>query len=113
MLNRIFFLKNKSFFLLIVFVFFVLSSCSCFDCFIEYENFHQGNCFLEKDVKKIKLGMNKVDVVNILGNALIKDFFNKNIWYYVHFKKNKYNKINQKKIILFFNKKNVLINIKR
>ncbi len=43
----------------------------------------QGNLVTQEQLSKVKTGMNKVDVKNILGTPLLQDVFNGNRWDYI------------------------------
>lgn len=43
----------------------------------------QGNLIKQKQLQKVKLGMNKTDVAILLGHTLITPTFQKNRWDYV------------------------------
>lgn len=44
----------------------------------------QGNTFDEKQLSKLKVGMNPQQVVFVMGTALLKDPFHKNRWDYLY-----------------------------
>ncbi|MCC2616064.1 outer membrane protein assembly factor BamE [Aestuariibacter halophilus] len=44
----------------------------------------QGNFLDEKDVKQLRIGMNKEQVTYVLGNPVIQDSFDQDTWYYVY-----------------------------
>lgn len=44
----------------------------------------QGNFLDEKDVAKLRVGMSKEQVVFVLGNPVLRDSFEKDIFYYVY-----------------------------
>ncbi|NMH58856.1 outer membrane protein assembly factor BamE [Alteromonas ponticola] len=44
----------------------------------------QGNFLEEKDVKKLRIGMTKEQVIYVLGRPVVKDSFNHDTWYYVY-----------------------------
>lgn len=70
----------------------------------------QGNIIDQDDIEKLHIGLNKQAVNSILGEPLLSDMFNKNIWTYVYTKQINAGKIEKKKITLEF-KKNKLIKI--
>ena len=44
----------------------------------------QGNFLDERDVKKLRVGMTKEQVVYVLGHPVVEDSFDKSTWYYVY-----------------------------
>lgn len=111
MLKRNFFSVNFIRILFYLFFIFLFSSCSIYDSFIYCEQFHQGNYFTEKEIKKIRIGMNKREVIQLLGYSLIEDLVGGNKWYYVNYRQIGCNNFIKKNIVLVFDKKNILIRI--
>ena len=44
----------------------------------------QGNFLDERDVKKLRIGMSKDQVIYVLGRPVVKDTFDEDTWYYVY-----------------------------
>ncbi|MBT0588067.1 outer membrane protein assembly factor BamE [Alteromonas oceanisediminis] len=44
----------------------------------------QGNFLDERDVKKLRIGMNKEQVIYVLGNPVVQDSFDHDTWYYLY-----------------------------
>jgi outer membrane protein assembly factor BamE len=44
----------------------------------------QGNFLDQRDVKKLRVGMTKEQVIYVLGNPVVKDAFDNDTWYYVY-----------------------------
>ena len=44
----------------------------------------QGNFLDERDVKKLRVGMSKEQVIYVLGRPVVKDSFDHDTWYYVY-----------------------------
>ena len=63
---------------------------------------HQGNNLSSEDLAKLRIGMNKSEVVAIIGTPVLTDDFNNNHWIYTSLNKIKGDKIEQKQIDLFF-----------
>jgi outer membrane protein assembly factor BamE len=71
----------------------ILTYLTLFSCLIHLNACHylsfartktqQGNLIKENQLRKIKIGMHKTDVLIILGNSLITPTFQKNRWDYV------------------------------
>ncbi|UAA39881.1 outer membrane protein assembly factor BamE [Paraneptunicella aestuarii] len=58
-----------------------LSACSSWVFRIDIP---QGNYLEAKDVEKLRIGMTKEQVVFVLGNPVLKDSFEKDIYYYIY-----------------------------
>jgi len=57
----------------------LLSSCSIYRLDVQ-----QGNIITHPKLKKLKIGMTKQTVVQILGNPVLIDTFDNNHWHYVY-----------------------------
>ncbi|QJC29233.1 outer membrane protein assembly factor BamE domain-containing protein [Enterobacteriaceae endosymbiont of Plateumaris rustica] len=91
----------------------ILSNCTILKRIIYQENTHQGNFLNINLINKIKKNMSKKQIINILGYPYIINYKKNNtIWYYIFIQRLN-NKLKQKTIILIFNNKNKLINIKK
>ena len=44
----------------------------------------QGNYLDQKDIDKLRIGMNREQVTFVLGRPLIKDSFDRDTWHYVY-----------------------------
>lgn len=44
----------------------------------------QGNFLDERDVKKLRIGMTKEQVIYVLGHPVVADSFDNDTWYYVY-----------------------------
>ncbi len=58
-----------------------LSACAGYG--VHKIDIQQGNLVTQEQLSKVKTGMNRVDVKNILGTPLLQDVFNGNRWDYV------------------------------
>jgi outer membrane protein assembly factor BamE len=67
-------------FLFIVAAIFGLSACAGYG--VHKIDIQQGNLVTQEQLAKVKTGMNRVDVKNILGTPLLQDVFNGNRWDY-------------------------------
>lgn len=94
-----------------IFLSFFIFSCVNFENFFYCSKFNQGNYLSDKDIKNIKVGIKKKKVIEILGYPVINDFLNENILYYISYKKLGCNNFKKKRLILFFDKNDVLIKI--
>ncbi|UDG79623.1 outer membrane protein assembly factor BamE [Candidatus Steffania adelgidicola] len=65
----------------------------------------------EADIDKIHTGLSKEEVIQILGNSMIKDPFGSNTWYYIFQHKLDHAPITQQTLTLTFNKDDILIQI--
>lgn len=57
-------------------------------CSVYRPNILQGNILDTGEIAKLKLGMNRRQVVFVLGTPLLKDPFNHDRWDYIHTVKN-------------------------
>ncbi len=60
----------------------VLAACSNFGVY--RLDVQQGNLVTQEQVSKVKTGMSRLDVRNLLGTPLLQDAFNANRWDYVY-----------------------------
>lgn len=60
----------------------VLSACSQFGVY--RLDIQQGNLVTQEQLAKVKPGMTRIDVRNILGTPLLQDAFNANRWDYAY-----------------------------
>ncbi|QJC28342.1 outer membrane protein assembly factor BamE [Enterobacteriaceae endosymbiont of Plateumaris braccata] len=91
----------------------MFSSCTILKRVIYQENTYQGNFLNINITNKIKNNMSKKQIIDILGYPYIINYKKNNtIWYYIFIKKSN-SKLEQNTIILIFNNKNKLINIKK
>ncbi|WP_100658399.1 outer membrane protein assembly factor BamE [Alteromonas flava] len=44
----------------------------------------QGNFLDDRDVKQLRIGMTKEQVIYVLGNPVVQDSFDHDTWYYVY-----------------------------
>lgn len=90
----------------------ILSSGCCFPPKIYRIDIEQGNIFKQKQVAKLKIGMSKADVQEILGTTLLSHHMHADRWdYYYSFISGKNGKKKEKHVELHF-KKDKLISIK-
>jgi len=76
---------------------FILSSCSLYRVDVR-----QGNEIEDDNIKRLKVGMNKKQVIFLMGNPLLIDPFHKNRWDYIHTERFGYEKTHRKLVTLFF-----------
>ncbi len=83
---------------------FAATSVGCAD-WIYRIDVPQGNFLDERDVKKLRIGMTKEQVVYVLGRPVVQDSFDHDTWYYVYDMKRgmeKRGKDFQKRLIIDF-----------
>ncbi|QOI10927.1 outer membrane protein assembly factor BamE [Blochmannia endosymbiont of Colobopsis nipponica] len=95
----------------IIILIILLSGCSNLMTIITKPEINQGNYLNSHDIKKIKIGQSKQQIINLLGNPILTNTFNSNNLYYIYYKINKNNKIIKQSLILSFNENNILINV--
>ncbi|WP_100642326.1 outer membrane protein assembly factor BamE [Alteromonas facilis] len=44
----------------------------------------QGNFLDDRDVKQLRVGMSKEQVIYVLGNPVVQDSFDHDTWYYIY-----------------------------
>ncbi|EER47416.1 small protein A [Actinobacillus minor NM305] len=72
----------------------------------------QGN-YLEQDkIDQVKVGMNKEQVQYLLGTPVLRDMFAQNRWDYVFIKREGYNDPIQHTLLVYFNEKGLVSDIK-
>ncbi|URJ26260.1 outer membrane protein assembly factor BamE [Blochmannia endosymbiont of Camponotus modoc] len=59
----------------------------------------QGNYLNEYDIKKIRLGMTKLEISSNIGDPTLEGFLNPNIWYYIFYYRSG-NKISEHQILM-------------
>ena len=69
------------FFVLSIVVALFLSGCSNWIYRIDVP---QGNFLDNRDVKKLRIGMTKEQVIFVLGNPVVQDSFDHDTWYYLY-----------------------------
>nr|WP_260080526.1 outer membrane protein assembly factor BamE [Candidatus Baumannia cicadellinicola] len=87
------------------------TSCSIYKTVIPHNYLNQGNYFNKTEVNKLYIGMTKQKVLSVLGTPMLTDQFGYNTWYYILRQEHRYESIYQKKLILTFNKNDILIKI--
>ncbi len=68
----------------------------------------QGNALKAEDVEKIKLGMNREQVLFVLGSPLIVDSFHPDRWDYVYMLKPGYAQTQRSQLTLIFDRDKVI-----
>lgn len=91
---------------------FFIFSCSNFENLFYCPRLDQGNYLLKEDIDKVKLGMKKEKIIEILGRPMINDLLSGNILYYISYEKSGCNLFKKKKLILFFNNSDLLFKVK-
>lgn len=86
----------------------LLSACGVYSTF--RTNVQQGNVINDKQIAKIKPGMQKKQVAFILGSPVLSNTFTPNRWEYVHTSQVRSRKLSSTKLILQF-KKDKLVSI--
>ncbi len=63
---------------------------------------HQGNLLDERNVKQLQVGMNRRQVISLLGSPVIADPFHQSRWDYVASQKRKGKDAEIKRFVVFF-----------
>lgn len=94
--------------LLKVFIITVAISLSACSSWVYRIDIPQGNYLEQKDIDKLQIAMTKEQVKFVLGNPVVKDTFNDDVWYYIYrFKSGRSSDLDSQKqfIITFENNK--------
>lgn len=91
----------------IAFIILVVSGCSSLPSVpnIVYQPpVQQGNIISSKTIAQLTHGMSQEQVLQILGEPVLKDPYNNNRWFYVYsYVNNRSNLTSQKRLTLYFN----------
>lgn len=86
----------------------VLSGCEKGLLTIYKIDVQQGNALMAEDVEKIKLGMNREQVLFVLGSPLIVDSFHPDRWDYIYMLKPGYAPTQRSQLTLVFDRDKVI-----
>lgn len=87
---------------LITFASLSITGCSIDQLRVYKINVQQGNALEQKDVQRIKTGMNKRQVEFLLGSPMLIDPFREDRWDYVFYFKPGYGKPQKARLTLWF-----------
>jgi len=76
---------------------FLLTSCSLYRVDVR-----QGNELEDDNIALLKVGMNKKQVIFLMGNPLLTDPFHKNRWDFIHTHRDGYQKTRRQVLTLYF-----------
>ncbi|MBN2690084.1 MAG: outer membrane protein assembly factor BamE [Gammaproteobacteria bacterium] len=62
----------------------------------------QGNIINKQQMQRLHVGMTKTQVRSILGNSILNDSLNDNVWNYIHTNQIDGGLIKEKKLTLYF-----------
>lgn len=63
----------------------------------------QGNVVQAKDLARLRVGMNKTQVRQLMGNPLLQDIFHKDRWDYIQrYKNGRTQEVNESRVTLYF-----------
>lgn len=91
---------------------FFLTGCAFFSRAVYRPVVNQGNYVTENEVKKLRLGQSKEQVIFVMGSPMLHSIFEGNRWYYVFREQAHHQRASQATYVLTFNKKNKLVDIK-
>lgn len=84
-----------------------LSSCASW---VYRLDIPQGNYLEQKEIDKLQIGMTKEQVKFVLGNPVITDTFEHDVWYYVYrFKSGRTSDLNREKKFTVYFEDNLLV----
>ncbi len=94
----------KKFLLLIISLFLI----SCSSTGIYKVTVTQGTVLKQEDVNKLEVGMNKDQVIFILGNPTFENFFEPNVWNYFYQVTRGNDTLSESKLKIIFDADNLL-----
>lgn len=62
----------------------------------------QGNIIEQSMVDQLRPGMNKRQVLYVMGSPMLSDYFHKNTWKYIFYDKSEDGEEQEKRLVLFF-----------
>lgn len=102
---------NNSFFFIMM-IFFSIS-CTMLQYIPQYSDIKQGNYLNEYDIKKIRLGMTKLEISSNVGTPTLEGFLNPKIWYYIFYYRSGNKMVEHQILTLKFDAHDVLVTISR
>lgn len=72
----------------------------------------QGNYLEQEKIDQLKVGMNKEQVVYLLGSPVLKTVFDDNRWHYVFIKREGHNDPIQHTLLVYFDQQGLVSDIK-
>jgi len=87
---------------LITFASLSITGCSIDQLRVYKINVQQGNALEQKDIQRVKMGMNKRQVEFLLGSPMLIDPFREDRWDYVFYFKPGYGKAQKARLTLWF-----------
>ena len=94
----------KKFLILIISLFLI----SCSSTGIYKVTVTQGTVLKQEDVNKLEVGMNKDQVIFILGNPTFENFFEPNVWNYFYQVTRGNDTLSESKLKIIFDAENLL-----
>lgn len=89
-----------------------VSACSTVKKVVYRIDVPQGNYLEQDQIDQLKVGMNQAQVQYLLGTPMLKDAFANNRWDYVFIKREGYNDPVQKTVLVYFDQKGLVQDIK-
>lgn len=88
------------------------AGCSTVEKVVYRIDVDQGNYLEQKDVAQLRQGMNKDQVLYLLGTPLLNDPFGSDTWYYVFRQQKGHDTPTQQTLVLSFDSQGLLSQIK-
>lgn len=85
-----------------------LSACSVFSSLVYRIDIPQGNYLEQKDVDKLRVGMNQEQVAYILGTPVAENAFRTDTWHYVYRLKPGRGQIVTRQLVVHFEQQQVV-----
>ncbi|MXP56616.1 outer membrane protein assembly factor BamE [Pantoea sp. Mhis] len=103
----------KKFTITVIICLIIMNGCSIFEHIIYNPSVSEGNYLVIQDWNKIHIGMTQQQVEYVLGTPMMHNPFGSNIWYYIYRYVSVHKHVKQQSLILTFNNKDILVNIKK
>lgn len=89
----------------------LLTGCSVAERVVYRPEINQGNYLALEDIAKVELGMDKTQIMYLLGSPMLTSLFGDNIWHYVFRRQPHRGVVEQSKLILTFDENDRLIDM--
>lgn len=98
-------------------IFFIILICSM-NCTMlqympQYSDIKQGNYLNEYDIKKIRVGMTKLEISSNIGEPTLEGFLNPNIWYYIFYYRSGNKMLEHQILTLKFDAHDILVTVEK
>ncbi|URJ24378.1 outer membrane protein assembly factor BamE [Candidatus Blochmanniella camponoti] len=88
-------------------------SCTILQHMPQSSDIKQGNYLNEYDIKKIRLGMTKLEISSNIGDPTLEGFLNPNTWYYIFYYRSGNRILEHQILTLKFDAHDILVTMNR